>query len=101
MLRWHGLHAVLIVLDLLTQALIPRPKVTLVLLSILILKFVKSLNRFGIVPFLNLMMISLVETGHLDEDRGLGRHWGRSLQRFNPTGRVLRQTIFEKLFPSI
>ena len=92
----------LVVLDLLTQALIPRPKVTLVLLSILIPKFVQSLNRFGIVPYFNLMMkISLVEIGHLDEDRGLVGHWGRSLQRFNPASRVLQQTIFEKLFPSI
>ena len=83
------MHAVLVVLDLLSQALVPRPKVTLVLLSILILKFVKGLNRFGIVPFLNLMMISLVETGYLDEDRGLGCHRCRSLLRFKPAGRVL------------
>ena len=91
----------LVVLDLLTEALIPRPEVTLILIFILILKFFKSLNRFGFVLLFNLLMMSLVEAGYLNKDRGLGGHRRRNLERFNLTGRVLLQAIFEKLFPSI
>ncbi len=84
----------LVVLDLLTEALVPRPEVTILLISILDLKFFECLNRFTVVFYSHLLM-SLIEAGLLSEDRGLGGHRGRNLERFHPTSRILLHVIFE------